>query len=289
MVSKSSKSKQLAAQSAHADLPNLNRGLITKQLNCSIHPSIVSQILDHYMRKPNEQSTVMGALLGNVDGSNGEIKTSFGIPFSQQKDGSVTSVDFDYAEKMYKFHRKVNPKEGMIGLYKSGKVVDKDTIEIWYEYMQKLMTNSKTAVLPQPLLMLIDPEMTDNKLAIKVLSFVSAPEIRKSEWEDEDGEQQSKLEQVQVFSECPFTMQIKEFEKTGLDVVFYGQDHYDTMAIMQSEKEIDYNTIPDLKEKQKLYSNKDLMSKNFGEVIDNLTECEKYIQEVVDGKREGDS
>ena len=110
----------------------------------------------------------MGALLGNVDGSNVGIQTSFGIPFSQQKDGSVTQVDFDYAEKMQRFHRKVNPKEGMIGLYKSGKVVDKDTIEIWYEYMQKLMTNSKSAILPQPLLLLIDPEMTDNKLAIKV-------------------------------------------------------------------------------------------------------------------------
>lgn len=190
---------------------------------------------------------------------------------------------------MQRFHRKVNPKEGMVGLYKSGKVVDKDTIEIWYEYMQKLMANSKSAVLPQPLLLLIDPEMTDNKLAIKVLSFVSAPEIRKSEWEDEEGEMQTKLEQVQVFSECPFTMQIKEFEKTGLDVVFYGQDHYDTMAIMQNEKEIDYNSIPELKEKQKLYSNKDLMSKNFDEVIENLNECESYIQEVLDGKREGDS
>jgi hypothetical protein len=131
--------------------------------------------------------------------------------------------------------------------------------------------------------------MTDNKLAIKVLSFVSAPEIRKSEWEDEEGDMQTKLEQVQVFSECPFTMQIKEFEKTGLDVVFYGQDHYDTMAIMQNEKEIDYNSIPELKEKQKLYSNKDLMSKNFDEVIENLDECESYIQEVLDGKREGDS
>lgn len=131
--------------------------------------------------------------------------------------------------------------------------------------------------------------MTDNKLAIKVLSFVSAPEIRKSEWEDEEGEAQTKLEQVHVFSECPFTMQIKEFEKTGLDVVFYGQDHYDTMAIMQNEKEIDYNSIPELKEKQKLYSNKDLMSKNFSEVIANLSECESYIQEVIDGKREGDS
>ena len=83
MVSTTSKSKQLAAQSATADLPNLNRGLVTKQMHCSIHPSIVSQILDHYMRKPNEQHTVMGALLGNVDGSNVGIQTSFGIPFSQ--------------------------------------------------------------------------------------------------------------------------------------------------------------------------------------------------------------
>ena len=110
----------------------------------------------------------MGALVGNIDGMNVGIQTSFGIPFSQQKDGSLSSVDFDYAEKMYKFHRKVNPKEGLIGLYKSGKVVDKDTIEIWYEYMQKLMKNSRSAVMPQPLLLLIDPEMTDNKLAIKV-------------------------------------------------------------------------------------------------------------------------
>ena len=61
------------------------------------------------------------------------------------------------------------------------------------------------------------------------------------------------------------------------------------MAIMQKEKEIDYDSIPKLKEKQKLYSNKDLMSKNFTEVIENLTECENYIQEVLDGKREGDS
>ena len=30
------------------------------------------------------------------------------------------------------------------------------------------------------------------------------------------------------------------------------------------------------------------MSKNFTEVIENLTECEKYIQEVIDGKRESD-
>jgi hypothetical protein len=38
-------------------------------------------------------------------------------------------------------------------------------------------------------------------------------------------------------------------------------------------------------ENQKLLSNKGLMLKNFEEVIENLKECENYIQEVIDGKR----
>ena len=59
------------------------------------------------------------------------------------------------------------------------------------------------------------------------------------------------------------------------------------MAIMQ--KDIQNEEIPKLKETQKLISNKDLMSKNFQEVIENLSECENYIQDVLDGKTEGDS
>ena len=69
---------------------------------------------------------------------------------------------------MLKFQRKVNPKEGLIGLYKSGQDIDKDTIELWYEYMQKLLTNSKNSLIAQPLLLLIDPTMQNNKLSIKV-------------------------------------------------------------------------------------------------------------------------
>jgi len=40
---------------------------------------------------------------------------------------------------------------------------------------------------------------------------------------------------------------------------------------------------------QRLLSNKALMLKNFEEVVANLQECETYIQEVLDGKRKGDS
>lgn len=75
------------------------------------------------------------------------------------------------------------------------------------------------------------------------MSLVSAPEIRKSIIVDEDGEEVEKPEQVQVFSECPFFITLKEFEKTGLDVLFFGQDHCDTMEILQKEKEMTLNKI----------------------------------------------
>lgn len=42
-------------------------------------------------------------------------------------------------------------------------------------------------------------------------------------------------------------------------------------------------------ENQKLLSNKDLLLKNFKEVIDNLKDCEFYIQNVINGKQQSDS
>ena len=69
---------------------------------------------------------------------------------------------------MLKFHRKVNPKEGLIGFYKTGKVIDEPTVHI-YRYYQELVSDSKNkGLLSQPLLFLIDPTMSDNRLTIKV-------------------------------------------------------------------------------------------------------------------------
>lgn len=57
-------------------------------------------------------------------------------------------IDFEYTEKMLKFQRKVNPKEGLIGLYKSGKEIDKDTISLWTEYYHRLMKAQKNKLMP---------------------------------------------------------------------------------------------------------------------------------------------
>jgi len=41
--------------------------------------------------------------------------------------------------------------------------------------------------------------------------------------------------------------------------------------------------VKDLMTNQKLLSNKDLMIKNLDNLINNLSECEDYIQQVIDG------
>lgn len=70
---------------------------------------------------------------------------------------------------------------------------------------------------------------------------------------------------------------MQEFQKTGLDVIFYGQEHYDTMAIVSERQQPKQSEIGQLLTEQKLLSNKDLLSRNFDEVISNLDDCDKFI------------
>lgn len=64
-------------------------------------------------------------------------------------------------------------------------------------------------------------------------------------------------------------------------MLFYGQDHYDTLAILSMKDDMKETKVADLMSNQKLLSNKDLLIRNFGQLIENLKECEDYIQEVV--------
>lgn len=109
---------------------------------------------------------------------------------------------------------------------------------------------------------MIDPTMQNNKLSIKVsplyeFSFAQILSIVTSYLQP-------------VFSECAFSFALKDYEKSGLDILFFGQDHYDTMAILQQREDVDQSKIGNLMESQKLLSNKDLLLKNFKEVIHNL-------------------
>ena len=77
-------------------------------------------------------------------------------------------IDNEYMLKMMKFHKKVNPKEGLVGMYISQKVIDEHGMSL-IAYFSKLFQNEKKkTVVSQPLIMLVDPTLDNNKLQIKV-------------------------------------------------------------------------------------------------------------------------
>ena len=91
-----------------------------------------------------------------------------------------------------------------------------------------------------------------------------------------------------MLSELPFKFNLENYERSGLDVLFYGQEYYDTNMITDNKRQIDQQSIGDLVKNQKVLSNKQLMLKNFKALIDNLDECEDYIKSVESGKIKGD-
>lgn len=68
---------------------------------------------------------------------------------------------------------------------------------------------------------MFDPELHNNKLDIKVLSIHSVF-----------------LSKMPMLSEMPFKFNLNNFENSGLDVSFYGQEHFDTNLILEERREI---------------------------------------------------
>lgn len=171
------------------------------------------------MRRPENQQTVIGTLMGTVSGSKIDIQSNFAVPVSVKSDQSI-EFDSEYATKMLKFQREVNPKEALIGFYQTGTSVNDLTMLLQDYYAKQLKEKKNKSQLVKPLIMLIDPTMENNKLSIKILSFYSAPEVRHAQVAEEG---EAEIEQIQVFAELPFQVNTNQFEKTGLDVLFYGQ------------------------------------------------------------------
>lgn len=84
------------------------------------------------------------------------------------------------------------------------------------------------------------------------------------------------FEDCPLFSEMPFKFNMTNFAQTGLDILFYGQEFYDTMAILDnnSTRDINKDNIGELKESQRILSNRAVMHKNLSKLVENLQDCE---------------
>lgn len=103
----------------YLDLPDLNEGLSVKRLQCVLHPNVVPSVLDHYVRRPEEQKIVIGTLMGTMEANTVQISTSYSVPLTIDSKNGSQEIFFDdgYQSRMFNFYKRVNPKESLVGMY----------------------------------------------------------------------------------------------------------------------------------------------------------------------------
>ncbi|KAF9448225.1 Mov34-domain-containing protein [Macrolepiota fuliginosa MF-IS2] len=86
--------------------------------NVTVHPVALFTILDHYLRRTDQQDRVIGTLLGRRTEHEIEIRSAFAVLHSETDE--QVAVDTEYHRTMYELHHKVNPKEVIVGWYSTG-------------------------------------------------------------------------------------------------------------------------------------------------------------------------
>ncbi|RUS25913.1 JAB1/Mov34/MPN/PAD-1 ubiquitin protease-domain-containing protein [Jimgerdemannia flammicorona] len=91
-----------------------------RSFTCSVNPVVLFSILDHYLRRNENQDRVIGTLLGvrSEDSSEVEIRACFNVPHNETAES--VAVDMEHHRTMYELHHRVNPKEVIVGWYATG-------------------------------------------------------------------------------------------------------------------------------------------------------------------------
>ncbi|KAJ8322984.1 hypothetical protein QVD99_007341 [Batrachochytrium dendrobatidis] len=135
-------------------LPSSSAALTSTPSSSNVSPLVLLSILDHYLRRKESQSQIIGALLGvrttdSFGMSQVQVVNSFPLSYSETSDHKVF-VDADFFTKMYALHLQTNPKETIIGWYATGNELNENSV--WIQEM----FSGETAPA-SPLMMLVDP------------------------------------------------------------------------------------------------------------------------------------
>lgn len=164
-------------------------------LSAKVHPLVIFNICDCYVRRPDQADRVIGTLLGSVlpDGTV-EIRNSYAVPHSESQD--QVALDIDYHHNMLSSHQKVNPKEVIVGWFSTGFGVTGGSALI-HEFYSRETTN--------PIHLTVDTGFTNGEASVK--GFVS---VHLS-----IGDQPLAAQ----FQEVPLDLRMVEAERVGFDIL----------------------------------------------------------------------
>lgn len=91
-----------------------------RPFTCTVSPVVLFSVLDHYLRREENQNKAVGALLGtrSPDGTEVEIRNAFSLIYTEED--SEGHLDKEHYASMHELHQRVNPEESILGWYAVG-------------------------------------------------------------------------------------------------------------------------------------------------------------------------
>ncbi|KAG8806682.1 hypothetical protein FRC17_004868 [Serendipita sp. 399] len=83
-----------------------------------LNATAVFTILDHYLRKRDNQSRVIGTLMGVRTEGDVEVRSAFAVLHSESAE--QVAIDEEYFQNMLEVTQKVHPREQILGWYSTG-------------------------------------------------------------------------------------------------------------------------------------------------------------------------
>ncbi|GMI84896.1 Arabidopsis thaliana eukaryotic translation initiation factor 3 subunit F [Hibiscus trionum] len=167
----------------------------TANLSAKVHPLVVFNICDCYVRRPDQAERVIGTLLGSVlsDGTV-DIRNSYAVPHTESAE--QVALDIEYHHNMLVSHQKVNPKEVIVGWYSTGLGVTGGSALIHDFYSREV---------PNPVHLTVDTGFRNGEGTIKAYVSVNLAL----------GDRQLAAQ----FQEIPLDLRMVEAERVGFDIL----------------------------------------------------------------------
>jgi len=180
--------------------------ILGAQVNVKVHPVVIFNILDQYVRR-EKQDRVIGTLLGSFNDGVIEIKNSFPVPHTES---DQVAVDMEFHRNMFELHQKTAPKEIIVGWYATGLDINENSVMIHDFY-------GKETNIPTVAHLLVDTSLTqDTTMGLR--AYIGTPVAF--------GDKQL----GSYFQPVPLEIRSLEIDRVGIDIISRTRDTKDGIA-----------------------------------------------------------
>jgi len=166
-----------------------------------LHPVVVFSVLDHYKRRSDGQTRVIGTLLGRHEGNTVYITNCFPVPHVEESEFKV-KIDMEYHGTMLALQQQVNASEVVVGWYSSGVQISFISSLIHEEYRKQTLAEA-------PVHLTVDVALTGHKLG--VAAYVAETVLAGAK------------RVMALFEAAPLSLYAYEGEKIGVDALINSQ------------------------------------------------------------------